>query len=267
MNWGATKGRKMIYTGLLFGSLFTTTLLFLYFFRFINSNIILFHDVFLPMIFFALFGFCFLMYMGMCLVSLNLHNYFIHEKIVSLAIWFNIFIFPLVQRFGLLLGFAEEQIKGSFIEVNNQIIVNSKRRYGVEDILLLAPHCIQNSKCQNKISLKPDNCKRCHGCQVENLLNLRDRYGIHLAIASGGSAARVFVDKYRPHVVIAVACEKDLVNGIRDTGALPVLGILNQRPFGPCHDTRAPLNQLTEALELLMSEQEIRLTEKLEGNL
>lgn len=267
MNWEAKETRKRIYTGLLFGSLISSTFLFLYFFYFINKNIKLFHDVLLPILFFLAFGFCFLLYLGICLLSFNLNNFLIHEKFVTLATRFNIFIFPLVYRFGLLFGFGEEQIKGSFIEVNNQIIINSKRRYSADEILLLAPHCIQNSKCRNKISLRMDNCKRCGKCQVNNILNLRDRYGVPLAIASGGSAARMFINRLRPRIVIAVACEKDLVSGIRETGSLPVLGILNKRPFGPCHDTRAPLDKLTEALEMLMAEQEIPSVEELQGNL
>jgi hypothetical protein len=48
----------------------------------------------------------------------------------------------------------------------------------------------------------------------------------------------------RPRIILAVACERDLASGIQDTYPLPVFGILNQRPFGPCLDTNVDLDQV-----------------------
>ncbi|WP_242864780.1 DUF116 domain-containing protein [Youngiibacter fragilis] len=50
-------------------------------------------------------------------------------------------------------------------------------------------------------------------------------------------------------MIIAVACERDLSSGIQDTYPLPVYGILNKRPKGPCLDTLVPLKQVEKALE------------------
>ena len=41
----------------------------------------------------------------------------------------------------------------------------------------------------------------------------------------------------RPKLVVAVACEGDLTSGIKDCYPLPVIGVLNDRPFGPCFNT------------------------------
>jgi uncharacterized protein len=45
-----------------------------------------------------------------------------------------------------------------------------------------------------------------------------------------------------------VACERDLSSGLVDTYTLPVLGIPNERPFGPCFNTRVDLEKVKEAI-------------------
>src|SRR5437016_32715 len=41
----------------------------------------------------------------------------------------------------------------------------------------------------------------------------------------------------RPRAVVAVACERDMMTGLRDVaGKLPVLGLTMQLPNGPCRD-------------------------------
>ena len=44
------------------------------------------------------------------------------------------------------------------------------------------------------------------------------------------------IDK-RPDMIIGVACERDLTSGIQDTYPIPVFGIYNKRPHGPCFNT------------------------------
>ena len=85
-----------------------------------------------------------------------------------------------------------------------------------------------------------------------SLLDLRDRYGIQFAIATGGTIARRIVVQTRPRCIVAVACERDLTSGIQDSYPLPVFGVLNQRPCGPCLDTLAPLTALEEVIRLFL---------------
>jgi hypothetical protein len=80
------------------------------------------------------------------------------------------------------------------------------------------------------------------------LLDLRDRYGVHLAVATGGTIARRLVVEKRPRFILAVACERDLSSGIQDTYPLPVFGLLNERPNGPCFDTLVSLPMVESAL-------------------
>jgi len=53
--------------------------------------------------------------------------------------------------------------------------------------------------------------------------NLAEKYGVDLAVATGGTIARRIVVETHPDLIIAVACERDLTSGIQDTTPLPGL--------------------------------------------
>jgi hypothetical protein len=155
---------------------------------------------------------------------------------------------PLMTLLGRLVGIPKQTVRASFIKVNNELVRGEGHRYPPDKILLLMPHCIQNSRCKFRLTYDIDNCKRCGDCALAGLLELRDRYGIKLAIATGGTIARRIVVQHRPRLIIAVACERDLASGIQDTHPIPVYGILNSRPFGPCLDTDVALEQVDWAI-------------------
>lgn len=157
-------------------------------------------------------------------------------------------MFPLVTLLGRALGISQEQIRSSFIEVNNQMIRARREQVPNSQILILAPHCLQNSECPHKITQRPDNCQRCGKCQVTDLISLQEQYGINLAFATGGTLARRYVQLYRPRAIIAIACDRDLASGIQDASPLPVLGVLNERPCGPCINTRVNLAGVETAI-------------------
>ena len=144
---------------------------------------------------------------------------------------------PLMILVGKLVGISQERVRASFIRVNNDMVTAEGRTYSPEEILLLMPHCLQNSRCKYRLTYNINNCRRCGECPIAELLNISDEFGVHLAIATGGTIARRIVVQTRPKIILAVACERDLASGIQDTYPLPVFGILNQRPHGPCLDT------------------------------
>ena len=155
---------------------------------------------------------------------------------------------PLMIGVGKLMGLSKEKIRASFIQVNNDIVQAECSTYAPEEILLLMPHCLQNSRCKYRLTYNINNCRRCGECQIADLLEYSESYGVKLAIATGGTIARRIVVQNKPRLIIAVACERDLSSGIQDTYPLPVFGILNERPHGPCLDTRLPLHKLDLAL-------------------
>lgn len=148
------------------------------------------------------------------------------------------FFLPLAEFFGKLLGFEKDDIRRSFIKVNNELALSRAGSVCPDKMLVLLPHCIQKTACALRLTHNVDNCKRCGACPLGPLLNLRDKHGFHLAVATGGTVARRIVVSLLPELILAVACERDLSSGIQDVYPLPVYGILNERPEGPCINTR-----------------------------
>ena len=156
--------------------------------------------------------------------------------------------FPLALVLGSIFHIEKDRIKNSFIEVNNFLVKSKIRQMKPEEVLLLVPHCLQKSDCPHKITVDTNNCQRCGGCAVDDLLTLRDKYGINMGVATGGTLARKYVKDYLPLGIVAVACERDLTSGIQDSIPIPVLGVTNDRPCGPCFNTGVQLPKVEEAI-------------------
>ena len=156
---------------------------------------------------------------------------------------------PLMELLGRLLGIERSQVRLSFIKVNNELVLASGVRCPTDEMLVLAPHCIQRSLCPHRLTNDVERCARCGLCPVDGLLSLRERYAFTLCVATGGTIARRIVVEQRPRLVLAIACERDLTSGIQDCYPLPVFGLLNQRPCGPCRDTLVSLARLEELLQ------------------
>ena len=164
------------------------------------------------------------------------------------------FFLPLLELVGRISGVSPGEVRHSFIKVNNELLLTSPGKYLPDEILILLPHCIQRSKCDLRLSYDIDHCRRCGRCPIGGLLHLRDAYGVHLAVATGGTIARRIVVQTRPRFILAVACERDLSSGIQDTFPLPVFGLLNERPNGPCFDTLVSLPMVESALRRFIQE-------------
>ena len=90
---------------------------------------------------------------------------------------------------------------------------------------------------------------RLRGITIRLLLPIMElTYGVQVAIATGGTIARRIVVQARPKRIVAVACERDLSSGIQDTHPLPVFGVINERPNGPCLDTFVSIRRLESAI-------------------
>jgi len=93
-------------------------------------------------------------------------------------------------------------------------------------------------------------------CPIDHLLDIRDRYHTKMFVATGGTLARRIVHQVKPKMVIAVACERDLSSGILDIKKIPVVGILNERPNGPCMNTRVSVKDIEETIQFFIQEGE-----------
>ncbi len=163
-----------------------------------------------------------------------------------------VFLFPMVVQLGKMLHIDQEKIQGSFIEVNNKLLEVKQPTVSPDKLLLLLPHCLQEEHCPHKITLDPYHCQRCGKCPVDGLLTMAENWGIKVRVVTGGTLARQTVKSLRPRLVLAVACERDLSSGIADSYPMPVWGILNERPLGPCRNTLVSMEQLESKLAELV---------------
>ena len=161
--------------------------------------------------------------------------------------------FPPLVAVARLFGIPKEKVERSFVAVNNQLVLRSGRRSRPERMLILLPHCLQVDACEIRITGDIANCQECGRCPIAGLVDLGRRYGVHLSVATGGTIARRIIVEQRPEIIIAVACERDLTSGIQDAHPLPVYGILNDRPEGPCFNTRVDLGEVERALARFVS--------------
>lgn len=141
----------------------------------------------------------------------------------------------------------KESFQKFVIALNNKLIIKEKIK--PEKVLLLLPHCLQIKDCDVRLTYNIYNCKRCGKCEIKDLINIAEENKLSLFIATGGSLARRIINDVKPDAVVAVACENDLSSGIADIYPIPVWGIPNIRPFGPCMNTLVDLNEIKKAIE------------------
>jgi hypothetical protein len=159
------------------------------------------------------------------------------------------YLLPAIIAIGRLLGADRDALQRSFIALNNQLVRGRKLRVPASEAIILLPHCIQLHECAIKVTGDIDKCLRCGKCDIGDLAELAQSRGVAIAVATGGTLARKILMEKRPRFVLAVACERDLTAGIRDAYPLPVYGVFNHRPQGPCYNTEIDLAEVRRALD------------------
>ena len=144
----------------------------------------------------------------------------------------------------------KDKLRESFVAVSNALFwaQASRNRFSAERLLILLPHCIQWHECPWKITWSIENCRQCGKCPLGSLLDLHGKMGISVYVATGGTIARRVVAEARPTMILAVACPRDLAEGMVDVYPIPVFGILLTRPHGPCFDTHLEMQMVCEFL-------------------
>jgi len=172
-------------------------------------------------------------------------------------------LMPVTLFFATLMGNDKDSVRSFYIEMNNLISESSDETFRPEDILVLLPHCLQNSDCGHKITNDINNCKQCGKCVISDLLDIVRERNVRAVVVTGGTAARNIVLKEKPKAVLSVACERDLASGIMDVNKLPkeekmpVIGVLNTRPNGPCFNTNVDVDTLAEKLDHLLGRNKV----------
>jgi len=137
----------------------------------------------------------------------------------------------------------------------NKIRLRQRQKKGVasQKILLLFSHCLQRSECNQKIVNDLANCKRCGKCVVRDLLEVSERYGIKIAVASGGKMAMEKAKSLGPEVIVAIACQKELDLGIKGSWPSVVAAIPHKQPKGPCKDCVVSFPEVEKAIRKLIA--------------
>lgn len=164
-------------------------------------------------------------------------------------------LYPINLFLGFLLGIGRERVGESFVEFNNALVRATRKRIDPGRIMILLPHCLQLSDCQYRVTSDIGNCRRCGECAISELAELSEKIKARIAVATGGTLARRLIVEIKPTLILAVACERDLVSGILDAYPIPVYGILNQRPHGPCNNTTVDMEKVKAGFISLLGEE------------
>ena len=121
------------------------------------------------------------------------------------------------------IGIPKNEMRKIYVKLNNSYIYSNKYNFNSKDIMILIPHCVQKNSCKLKVTNKIENCAKCGLCNVSDLVKLKEKTGINIFIATGGTLARKVIIENKPKAVIAVACERDLTSGIQDMKHIPVI--------------------------------------------
>ncbi len=133
-------------------------------------------------------------------------------------------------------GFGKRDwVEHAAIDVYNTLAERRGRRVGKGELLVLIPRCLSKQA-------------------LDGVLEIAGRYEVPVFVATRGQLARRVIRERRPRAVVAVACERDMMTGLRDVaGKLPVLGLTMQLPNGPCRDAAIDLDQMEKWVQGLVS--------------
>lgn len=162
-------------------------------------------------------------------------------------------VLPLFIAASEVLNGNQDCIRRIYIRINNTLIPVDRRPVRPDRVLVLLPHCVQYKDCGNKVTDDIGRCRQCGRCRIGEVSQLTRAAGARAVVVGGGTAARNIVKDMHPDLILAVACERELLSGIADIGAIPVIGVINERPNGYCCNTSLDVGQFAEKLRSVMS--------------
>ena len=248
--------KKRIFLSLVLGAGFIYALVFLLIWYIISLNSQTLNKILMIGLLSAAIILMLLVLGGMFFLVLTLLRFDLPPKISRMSRKVVDFFSPAVFHLAKVMGISEEVVADSYIKLVNQLNSQSNEHYQPEDVLILVPHCLQKNDCPYKITTDVENCHRCGRCSISGLLEISHERGVPLAVASGGTFARKTIKDRKPKAVVAVACYRDLLSGVRDINQIPVIGVLNERPNGPCFNTTVQLCKINQALDCFLAPEE-----------
>jgi hypothetical protein len=143
-------------------------------------------------------------------------------------------VLNLTVKVGGLIGIPRDRMVNSFLKVYNVAIKLRKMKLKPSELLILLPRCLRKD-------------------YFEIFRNLKERYNFQMFTVGGGQQARQKIKMLMPRAIIAVACERDLLSGFVEVNPkIPVIGLPNNRPEGPCRNTEIDINLVESAVRHLL---------------
>jgi uncharacterized protein len=139
-------------------------------------------------------------------------------------------------------------IDKTLVALNNLAVRLRRTRCRPDQLLVLFSRCLQRSACEHKLAEDVANCARCGQCPVKSFLDLADKYGIKVFMATGGRHAAARAAQPDIKAIVAVACEKELRAGVFASLPKAVLARRITWPCGPCKDTTVSIDEVEEAI-------------------
>lgn len=132
---------------------------------------------------------------------------------------------------GKVFGLSQDKLTNSFLKVHNIFLGTKPVKTEGKKLLVLLPRCLT----------KEAN---------HRLRQLRDEHSFKMATVGGGTEARLKIREIRPKMIIAIACERDLLSGFKDINThIPVIGFPNRRPEGPCKNTCVDMDAIENTIK------------------
>jgi len=143
------------------------------------------------------------------------------------------FLTPFILALGKKFAISYDRMGNSFIKVSNALICATHWKMTRSKVLILLPRCLK----------RPIQ---------KQIIAIAEKYHCLIFTVPGGELARKIISEQKPTAIIGVACERDLMSGIRDVQKIPVIGIPNQRPEGPCKNTTVDYHKIEEAIRFFL---------------
>lgn len=173
------------------------------------------------------------LYLGMLAASYYGRRNLLPERLMERGPYLQLMNYTslLARAFG-----QRDWVEHAAIDVYNTMAERRGRRVGKGELLVLIPRCLSKQA-------------------LDGVLEIAGRYEVPVFVATRGQLARRVIRERRPRAVVAVACERDMMTGLRDVaGKLPVLGLTMQLPNGPCRDAAIDLDQMEKWVQGLVSQ-------------
>ena len=172
-----------------------------------------------------------LLYVGVLAAAFYSGRSFLPERLMERGPYLQIMSYTslLSRAFG-----KRDWVEHAAIDIYNTLAERRGRRVGKGELLVLIPRCLSKQA-------------------LDGVLEIAGRYEVPVFVATRGQLARRVIKERRPRAVVAVACERDMMTGLRDVaGKLPVLGLTMQLPNGPCRDAAIDLGQMEQWVQGLV---------------